>query len=104
MTDRSTTRRARWARVGLVLSLNTVPAFAQPGEWVAACDTLVSLRILNGAAPDRDAALARVAGQPGCKAILRADVGAVEHRAMIGGAPFECLTVKAEAACLWVRP
>lgn len=90
--------------VGLALVLAAAPALAQPGERIAACDTLVALRILTAAAPDRDAALARVSGQPGCRAVARAQIGAVEHRAMIGGAPFECLAVGGEPACLWVQP
>ena len=77
------------------------PAAAQPADGVVACDSLVSLRIL-GAASDHDPA--RVARQPGCRLVARADIGAVEHRAMIGGAPFECLTVRTEKACLWVQP
>ncbi len=100
--------RARWAAIGLAAFLAMAAfdraAFAEPAEQVAACDTLVSLRVLTAAAPDRAAALARAAGQPGCKPIPRAGIGAVEHRAMIGGAPFECLAVKGEPACLWVQP
>lgn len=105
--------RARWAAIGLAPFLAMLaiasaafatPAFAEPAEQVPACDTLVALRILTAAAPDRAAALARASGQPGCKLIPRAGIGAVEHRAMIGGAPFECLAVKGEPACLWVEP
>lgn len=70
-----------------------------------ACGTLVSLRLLAAVAPGEDAAPARAAaGGPGCKAVPRADVGAVEHRAMVGGAPFECLAIRGEPTCLWVQP
>lgn len=103
MNERHFRRRACRAGIGLAAMLVT-PALAQPDDRVAACDTLVSLRLLTTAAPDRAAALAQAGSRPGCKAIRRADVGAVEHRAMIGGAPFECLAVKGEPACLWVQP
>ncbi len=113
MIRRVIRHRARRTAIGLA-SLTTmaafamaaiaVPARAEPAEQVAACDTLVALRTLTAAAPDRAAALARAAGQPGCKLIPRTGIGAVEHRAMIGGAPFECLAVTGEPACLWVQP
>ena len=95
--------RACRAAIGLAVLL-AGPAHADPDDRVAACDTLVSLRLLTTANPDRAAALAAAAGRPGCKVVARAGVGAVEHRAMIGGAPFECLAVRGEPACLWVQP
>ncbi|GJD44113.1 hypothetical protein AFCDBAGC_1977 [Methylobacterium cerastii] len=103
MIARDVRHRARWAAICFTVLLVT-PAHAEPDDRIAACDTLVSLRLLATANPDRAAALAAAAGRPGCKAVSRADVGAVEHRAMIGGAPFECLAVKGESACLWVQP
>ena len=103
MTARAVRHRVRRAATGLALLL-AAPACAESDDRVAACDTLVSLRLLATAAPARAAGLAAAAGRPGCKAVSRADVGAVEHRAMIGGAPFECLAVKGEPACLWVQP
>ena len=103
MIARDIRHRARWGAICLAVLL-TGPAYAEADDRVAACDTLVSLRLLATANPDRAAALAAAAGRPGCKAVSRADVGAVEHRAMIGGTPFECLAVKSEPACLWVQP
>ena len=103
MTARSARHRLALASVALTLRF-VVPAWAEPSEPVAACETLVSLRVLTAGASDRAAALKRVADQPGCHVIARADLGAVEHRAMIGGAPFECLAVKGAPACLWVQP
>ncbi|WP_375464603.1 hypothetical protein [uncultured Methylobacterium sp.] len=92
----------RWMLVGLLALAS--PALAADAGLVVACDSLVSLRLLTAAAPDRSTALARVAEQPGCRVTPRADIGVVEHRAMIGGVPFECLAVRAEAQCLWVQP
>ena len=103
MIARDVRHRACWAALGLAVLLGS-PARAEPAERVAACDTLVSLRLLATGAPDRAATLAAAATRPGCKTVARADIGAVEHRAMIGGAPFECLAVKGEPACLWVQP
>ncbi|WP_375454224.1 hypothetical protein [uncultured Methylobacterium sp.] len=93
------------------------PAFAQGSEDgngrstgqenrpAVACGTLVSLRLLMAVAPGQAGPLAHAdAGGPGCKVVPRADVGAVEHRAMIGGAPFECLAIRGEPTCLWVQP
>lgn len=68
-----------------------------PSE-VVACDTLVNLRVLMGQAQ------ADLATHPGCRRIARDRIGAPEHRAMIGGAPFECLAVTDEPSCLWIKP
>ncbi|WP_311274384.1 hypothetical protein [Methylobacterium sp. WCS2018Hpa-22] len=68
-----------------------------PSE-VVACDTLVNLRVLMGQAR------ADLGDHPVCRRIARDRVGAPEHRAMIGGAPFECLAVRDEPSCLWIKP
>ncbi|MHC2020209.1 hypothetical protein [Methylobacterium sp. CM6247] len=65
---------------------------------VVACDTLVNLRVLMGQAR------VDLGDLPGCRRIARDRVGAPEHRAMIGGAPFECLAVRGEPSCLWIKP
>lgn len=81
-----------------------LPAQALEPEQVAACDSLVALRQLAaGAGEDRARAAAQVSGQQGCRLVPRAAVGAVERRAMVGGAPYECLAVSS-GGCLWVMP
>lgn len=76
---------------------------AEQAGPVIACDSLVSLRLLM-AEGDRDTALPRLPAHPGCRVVARDRVGPPEHRAMVGGAPFECLTIKDEGACAWVYP
>ncbi|GJE41894.1 hypothetical protein [Methylobacterium soli] len=72
---------------------------------VVACDSLIALRqLMARAGEDRGAAAALVAQEPLCRALPRAEIGAVAHRAMVGGAPYECLAVQAAPACLWVLP
>ncbi|MCJ2082195.1 hypothetical protein [Methylobacterium sp. J-090] len=79
-----------------------VPESAQP---VIACESLVGLRLLMGdGGTDHAAALERLPRHPACHLIARDRIGAAEQRAMIGGAPFECLTVRDEARCAWVMP
>jgi len=87
------------ALTGLVVG-GSVPARAEAPE-VLACETLVQLRVLM-ASGNRSAA--SLPGHPGCRLIPRARIGAAEHRAMVGGAPFECLAVAGEGACAWVWP
>ncbi len=48
-------------------------------------------------------ASARGAGS-GMRTIPKADIGTVEQRALIGGAPYECMTVAGSGRCLWVVP
>ena len=87
--------------LAFALTLWSVGSFAQE---VVACRTLVALRLLSAAVDgDRGAAARRVAEQPDCTLVPRGDVGAVRHRAMVGGAPYECLDLRA-GDCLWVLP
>ena len=91
-------------RVGFVLA-------ALPTLWwpqmacgqdanVTACDTLLATRRIEAASGRSRTA----AEEPGCRRIARGDVGSVEQRAMIGGAPYECLTVAGGSRCLWIVP
>ncbi|KQP51658.1 hypothetical protein [Methylobacterium sp. Leaf106] len=97
----------RWGLVILLVIAASKAASAgdaSPRD-VVACDTLVQLRVLMGRTPsDPAAASADLSGHPGCRRIARDRVGAPEHRAMIGGAPFECLAVTGEASCFWIMP
>lgn len=88
-----------------VLTARVATANAQPAEPtdVVACKTLVELRVLM-AQGDRAAAEAALPQHPGCRRIPRARIGVAEHRAMVGGAPFECLGVAGESECAWVMP
>ncbi|KQQ40889.1 hypothetical protein ASF58_07985 [Methylobacterium sp. Leaf125] len=100
------TRPLRAGLLALLLGLAAgTRAHAQPAEStdVVACKTLVALRVLM-AAGDRAATEAALPQHPECRRIARARIGAAEHRAMIGGAPFECLSVANETACAWVMP
>lgn len=91
--------------LGLLAALPASGASAQAGDRLVACETLIALRLLTASAPgDRAAAAARIAEQPACRLVPRDAVGEVEHRAMIGGSPFECLAVRTGGSCLWVQP
>lgn len=70
---------------------------------ILVCDTLVNLRVLM-ASGDRSEAESALSAHPGCRSIPRDRIGAAEHRAMVGGAPFECLAITGENACAWVWP
>jgi hypothetical protein len=89
----------------LLLLLAVRPAAAQaPADAVPVCESLVALRQLAASVgEDRARAAAQVASRPGCRLIPRAAIGAVERRAMVGGAPYECMT-QAAGGCLWVMP
>lgn len=77
---------------------------AAPAD-VIACADLVDLRLLMGSVhDDRAAAARRLAEHPGCRTVARARIGEARNRAMIGGAPFECLAIRDEGACGWVMP
>lgn len=91
--------------LGAAASTGIATADAQPAEPtdVVACKTLVELRVLM-AQGDRAAAEAALPQHPGCRRIPRARIGVAEHRAMVGGAPFECLGVAGESECAWVMP
>ena len=100
------TRPLRAGLLVLLLGLTAgTGAHAQSAEStdVVACKTLVALRVLM-AAGDRAATEAALPQHPGCRRIPRARIGAAEHRAMVGGAPFECLGVAGESECAWVMP
>ena len=60
---------------------------------VIGCDSLVALRLLTAGARSSTDAGERLSAHPGCRRISRAELGDVSQRAMIGGAPFECLTI-----------
>lgn len=78
---------------------------APEGQPVVACETLVGLRLLMGdGVTDHASALARLPHHPACRLVPRDRVGAAEHRAMVGGAPFECLAIRDEGRCAWVMP
>jgi hypothetical protein len=100
------TRPSRAGLAALLLGLAAVSAARpQPTEStdVVACKSLVALRVLM-ASGDRAAAEAALPQHPECRRIARARIGAAEHRAMVGGAPFECLGVTNESDCVWVMP
>jgi hypothetical protein len=89
----------------LLLLLSALPAAAEaPADAVPVCESLVALRQLAArSGEDRARAAAQVASQPGCRLVPRAAIGAVERRAMVGGAPYECM-IQAAGGCLWVMP
>ncbi|GJE59056.1 hypothetical protein [Methylobacterium trifolii] len=78
----------------LFLTLWSGCAAAQESERVRVCESLVDLRLLA----------AGTGSPPGCRSVARTEVGGVEHRAMVGGAPYECLVVASAGRCLWVLP
>ena len=104
-------RLAVRASLAIAFVAGLAPAAAQEapgggpdGPGVIVCDDLVALRRLTAAAPDPGEVRGHLAEHPGCRAVARTALGAVERRAMVGGAPFECLTPAAGGACLWVMP
>lgn len=91
-------------RIPVMLSaLLVMTAARAEAPAVIACDTLVSLRVLM-AAGGHDAMEGALPRHQGCRTISRDRIGAPEHRAMVGGAPFECLAVAGEKDCAWVVP
>lgn len=101
-------RRLPWTLLPLLAALPVAaqaPGAAPPiGDAVPVCESLVALRQLAArAGEDRARAAAAVSGQPGCRLVPRGAIGAVERRAMVGGAPYECLA-QATGGCLWVMP
>lgn len=95
-------RRSFCMAIAALVSVAT-PLRAQEPATVLACDTLVNLRVLMGIG-DRSAAEAALPSHPGCRRIPRDRVGAAEHRAMVGGTPYECLTITGESTCAWIWP
>ena len=67
---------------------------------VTACDTLLAARRIDAAAGSGHQNLP----ESGCRRIARRDIGTVEQRAMIGGAPYECITIAGAGRCLWIVP
>ena len=77
------------------------PRQAAAGEEAIVCDDLVSLRrLMAEAGPAKES----LPAHPACRAVERTRLGAVERRAMVGGAPFECLTLQGADACVWPLP
>lgn len=92
----------RGARPALAtFGLLAVGIGAAPAEesTLLACDSLVALRRLT-ARPPSD----RPTESAGCARIARDRLGAVEQRAMLGGAPYECITLKDAGRCAWIAP
>ena len=71
---------------------------------VIGCNSLVALRLLTADTRSSIAAGERLAAHLGCRRLSRGELGDVAQRAMIGGAPFECLSIRGSDACLWVAP
>jgi hypothetical protein len=75
-------------------------AYAQDSTAVTACDSLIATRRIDAAS----GAAREAPKEAGCRRIPRSQIGTVEQRAMIGGAPYECMTVAGGGRCLWVVP
>jgi len=80
-----------------------LPVRAQEPD-VIGCDSLVALRLLTASARSSTDAGERLSIHPGCRRVPRGELGDVGQRAMIGGAPFECLTIRGSESCLWEAP
>ena len=65
-----------------------------------ACETLIAARRIDAASGSGGPA----SSEAGCRRIPRGAIGTVEQRALIGGAPYECLTVSGGGPCLWIVP
>ncbi|QGY05254.1 hypothetical protein MMSR116_27660 [Methylobacterium mesophilicum SR1.6/6] len=75
-------------------------SLAQDSATVTACETLIAARRIDAAAGSGQPA----ASEAECRRIPRSQVGTVEQRAMIGGAPYECMTVAGGGRCRWIVP
>jgi hypothetical protein len=84
----------------LALALCSGTAEALDADSVTACDSLLAARRIDaGSGPAR-----RETAEAGCRRIQRSTIGTVEQRAMIGGAPYECMTIAGAGRCLWIVP
>ena len=81
-------------------SLWMTTACAQDLTSVTACDTLIAARRIDAAVGSGQPAPAEAE----CRRVPRSRVGPVEQRALIGGAPYECMTVTGTGRCLWIVP
>jgi hypothetical protein len=87
----------------LVLIVATVwsgVAAAQDPSLATACDTLLGARRVDAASGTGGAAKS----ESGCRSVDRKSIGSVEQRALIGGAPYECMTIAGAGRCLWIVP
>ncbi|MGU3545592.1 hypothetical protein [Methylobacterium sp. A52T] len=75
-------------------------ARAQGADTVMACETLIAARRIDAASGSGGPA----PSEAGCRRIQRGAIGTVEQRALIGGAPYECLTVAGGGPCRWIVP
>lgn len=92
--------RSRTILAALAAILVPELAAAQDSAAVTACDSLIATRRIDAATgADRAAPL-----EAGCRRIARSAIGAVEQRAMIGGAPYECMSVTGGGHCCWIVP
>jgi hypothetical protein len=90
---------ARMLPVLAALLLRSGGAVAQVAD-VTACDTLLAARRIDAAGSPNP----QTPSEPGCRRVARRDIGTVEQRALIGGAPYECMTIAGAGRCLWVVP
>lgn len=76
-------------------------AAAQDPAKAMACDTLLAARRVDAST---GASRSTAEGEVGCRSIDRKSIGSVEQRALIGGAPYECMTIAGAGRCLWIVP
>ena len=84
----------------LPLAVAPRDARAQGADTVIACETLIAARRIDAASGGG----APAPSEDGCRRMPRSAVGTVEQRALIGGAPYECLTIAGGGRCLWIVP
>ncbi|XYD08337.1 hypothetical protein R1A27_25525 [Methylobacterium sp. NMS12] len=86
----------------ILVTLTVAPrnARAQGADSVIACETLIAARRIDAASGGGGSA----PSQAGCRRIPRSAIGTVEQRALIGGAPYECLSIAGGGRCLWIVP
>lgn len=92
--------RSRTILALIPIALWSGTALAQDKTTATACDTLLAARRVDAAAGSGQPALA----EAGCRSIDRDKIGTVEQRALIGGAPYECMTIAGAGRCLWIVP
>ncbi|WP_244043934.1 hypothetical protein [Methylobacterium sp. J-030] len=84
--------------VPVILWLGAAPA--QEPSRATACETLLAARRVDAASGSGHPA----ESEPGCRGVDRTSIGSVEQRALIGGAPYECMTIAGAKRCLWIVP
>lgn len=84
----------------ILIALGAGSALARDETTAIACDTLLAVRRVDASAGSGQPP----AAEAECRRVERDKIGSVEQRALIGGAPYECMTIAGVGRCLWIVP